>query len=95
MILFDIDTWHLLVGLLAKRSLESKYFYILSLRTQAWRGDRLQFISVSMSGFLFLLGFGLVLPSPVLSVVTLDSRNFEEETSGKTVFIKYVRMSSV
>ena len=44
-----------------------------------------------MSGFLFLLGFGLVLPSPVVSVVTLDSRNFEEETSGKTVFIKYVR----
>ena len=43
-----------------------------------------------MRGFLFVLGlgFGLALPTPAVAVVTLDSRNFEEETNGKTVFIK-------
>jgi len=43
-----------------------------------------------MRGFLFVLGFGLALPTPAVAVVTLDSRNFEEETNGKTVFIKQV-----
>ena len=44
----------------------------------------------TMRGFLFVLGlgFGLALPTPAVAVVTLDSRNFEEETNGKTVFIK-------